>query len=925
MHFKRAHLLLAFAVAMLAAVSVIGQVITGNIIGTVKDESGAVLPGATVTITSPALPAGPASMAANEKGQFRFPNLAPGVYALSVSLSGFATYNEEGLRVTVGGTTERIVGLKIQAVAETVTVTGESPIVDTKKSGVSANFASEVVENTPVRRFSMFDFLKWSPGVSATSPSSGTSASMTAFGSSTNDNVYLMDGTDFTSPVGGGAWPYPDTDVIEEIETVALGASAEYGNVQGAVFNVVTKQGGNQFKFDFSYFAQPDQLTTKPIKLDCGGCPDGPETGFTRTQYRDLTVHAAGPIVKDRLWIFGGYQYQRDFDNQPGTDPRFQRRWEADRVFWKVNWQITPKLKFMHNYHDDYWDIPSIPSLADPFETITSFGGHNPSYTIANLTHLVSDNTYWDARISGFVSPNDYARANNPDLTQAWHNDLATGISSGGSYSHGSFTQTRLAVHGKLSHYATDFLGADHDFKFGVQFVHGISRQFYLYPGGAHYYDYNGEPYYAYFRQPYTYGGQFRDFGVFAEDVIRPGDRLTISLGVRFDRNKAISPDMPAYDAVGNELDTQIEGLGDLFTWTNVSPRIGFNLKLTSDGRTVLRGNYGRFVQGMITGELSTFHPGISPLTYAFYDPSTGGYTDIAAIIDPIANLRVDNNTKAPNTDQFSVGFDREVAANVGFGVTYVYKKGRDYTGYRDIVGIYGTSTATLPDGRTIAVRPLLTDADARLFQFTNPEGYFTKYNGLLLTFNKRWADRWQAVMSYTLSKAEGLITSNGAAPNSTQTTAAFAGSRSRFGRDPNDLTNATGNLLNDRTHMFRVQTAFEIPKVDVLVGAAVQYLTGKPYAAQANVRLPQGTRQVYLESLGSRRLPPQTLLDLRISKIFRIGGERRIEVLADILNLFQEKAEESIVTRNFFSPNFAEPDTFIDPLRAMIGFKLHF
>jgi hypothetical protein len=640
----------------------------------------------------------------------------------------------------------------------------------------------------------MFDFLKWTPGVSANSPTSATASSMTAFGSSTNDNVYLMDGTDFTSPVGGGAWPYPDTDVIEEVEAVALGASAEYGNVQGAVFNVVTKQGGNDYKFDFSYFAQPDWLTSSPIELPCD-CPDG-ETGFSRVQYRDLTVHSAGPIIKDKLWYFGGYQYQRDFDAQPGVDPAGPRHWEADRIFWKVNWQISDSLRFMHTYHDDYWDIPDTPSFSDPFATVVSYGGRNPSTTVANLTHVVSPNTFWDARFSGFVSPNDYARANNPDLTQAWRRDLDTGLASGGSYLNGSFTQSRWAFNAKMSHYATDFIGSDHDFKFGVQFVNGKSRTFYLYPGGAHYYDYSGEPGYAYFREPYTYGGQFKDFGVFAEDVVRPNDRLTLSLGIRFDRNQAISQDIPARDAVGNELGTDVPGLGDLFTWTNISPRIGFNFKLTEDGKTLLRGNYGRFVQGMITGELATVHPGLTPTTLANFDPATGGYTDIVAVTDPIANLSVDPDTVAPNTDQVSIGFDRELAADVGIGMTYVYKKGRDYTGFMDIVGQYGTGTAVLPDGRTIETRPLLSDPDARIFQLTNPPGYFTEYNGFVVTMNKRWSDRWQAVVSYTLSKAEGLISSNGVGPttaNVSQTTAAFAGSRASFGRDPNDLILARG------------------------------------------------------------------------------------------------------------------------------------
>ena len=190
-------------------------------------------------------------------------------------------------------------------------------------------------------------------------------------------------------------------------------------------------------------------------------------------------------------------------------------------------------------------------------------------------------------------------------------------------------------------------------------------------------YDYAGEPDYGYFREPYTYGGQFKDLGLFAEDVIRPNDRLTLSLGIRFDRNQAISQDIPGRGPTGEELSTDIPGLGDLFTWTNVSPRLGFNFKLTDDGKTLLRGNYGRFVQGMITGELSTVHPGLTPTTLAFFDPETGGYTDIVSVTDPVANLSVNPDTVAPHTDQVSIGFDRELAPDIGIGMTYVYKKGQ--------------------------------------------------------------------------------------------------------------------------------------------------------------------------------------------------------------------------------------------------------
>ncbi len=124
---------------------------------------------------------------------------------------------------------------------------------------------------------------------------------------------------------------------------------------------------------------------------------------------------------------------------------------------------------------------------------------------------------------------------------------------------------------------------------------------------------------------------------------------------------------------------------------------------------------------------------------------------------------------------------------------------------------------------------------------------------------------------------------------------------------------------------MFRVQTAYEIPNVDILIGAAFQYLTGKPYGPQANVSLPQGTRQIYTEPLGSSGFNLRRSSICASPKSSISAGDRRIEILADILNLGQEKAEESIITRNFFSENFGAQNTFIDPMRAMIGFKLHF
>ncbi len=280
------------------------QVITGNILGTVRDESGAVVPGATATIRSPALLGGPATFVTNEKGQYRFPALAPGLFSLTIAISGFQTYIEEGLRVQVGATIERNVTLPLAGVAESLTVTAESSLLDTKEGGQSTHYGNEYLQNTPIRRFSMFDLLKSAPGMSATKP--GNSATgISAFGSSQNENKFLVDGTDFTAAYAGGIVPLIDPDIIQEIQIVGFGASAEYGSVQGAVYNVVSKQGGNDFQFDASYYGQFQELTSQPVKLECD-CPEG-ESGYVRNLYRDFTTLSEDRSSRTACGFSGGF------------------------------------------------------------------------------------------------------------------------------------------------------------------------------------------------------------------------------------------------------------------------------------------------------------------------------------------------------------------------------------------------------------------------------------------------------------------------------------------------------------------------------------------------------------------------------------------------------------------------------------------
>ena len=173
------------------------QVLTGEIVGSVKDESGAVLPGATVTISSLSQPSGPSGYTTDDKGEFRFRSLSPGIYALSVALDGFAPYQTEGIRVEIGSRVEAPVVLKVGQVAENLTVIGAAPSLDTAKSGLSTNIPNELYELTPTRRNGVYDLLKSAPGVSSEDPS-GRSSLFSVVGSSADENKLLVDGADTT-------------------------------------------------------------------------------------------------------------------------------------------------------------------------------------------------------------------------------------------------------------------------------------------------------------------------------------------------------------------------------------------------------------------------------------------------------------------------------------------------------------------------------------------------------------------------------------------------------------------------------------------------------------------------------------------------------------------------------------------------------
>jgi hypothetical protein len=888
---------------------------TGDIRGTITDDTGAVLPGVTLTLRGPAVPGAPTTVT-NESGVYRFPNLPPGTYTINAELQGFSINEQTGVVVSLGGLTELNIQLKVSTQQETVTVTAETPVVDSTTTQITTNYSREWIENAPVRRFTFFDLINAAPGVS---PATSTSSRSQSFGSATNENMYLLDGTDFTAPLTGAAWPWPNTDAIEEVQVLSLGAPADYGNLAGAVFNVVTRQGSNTFHGDGNFYFQNQSLTGRNTTDDQDdGLP------YHRDEFKDATVQLGGPVMKDKFWFFGSFQYQKDADSQPATPAEFPAVSSAKRYFYKLNYQINNDNRLQFQTHDDFYRIPGRATAVTAPSTIGVETGHNPSPGLM-YTGVINPSTVFEARYSGFYGVDHGNPLNGGPRVARRFNDLDTGQITGGIYSWYDGKSAKTAFSGKLTKFADNFLGGNHDFKLGVQYNSGLGE--YTFGPNDYIYTYGSTPAYGYTQLPYTQGGRMRALGVFVDDTYQLG-RMTLNLGVRFDSSKAYFVPQDVLDASGTPTGAKSAAIDELFRWNALSPRIGINLKANASGTALIKAHYGRYYRGIVTGEFDNISPSLTP-RYVFsglYSPA-GVPLDLELVSDN-SRVSVDPDLKNPYTDQFILAWEQQVRTDLGFSVNYVHKRSERQTAFPDVGATYQLVSYAAPSGADVPqVYQLIGSADARRFQIRNDDRMSARYNGVAFEIKKRMSNRWQANFGLTLSKSTGRQGSSSAraTPLTSQTSTAGI-----FGQNPNDFINTDGRLVGDRPVVLKTQFLYQLPW-GMTSSFNLQSQSGHPIYSEIRVptsvtRIPGAPSRIVANvSDGEDRTKFWTTLDARLEKSFNLGGATEAAVFGDFLNLFNSDANESVLDRRLGNPSYLLPSRFILPRRLMVGAKLRF
>jgi hypothetical protein len=756
-------------------------------------------------------------------------------------------------------------------------------------------------------------------------------------GSTTNDNVYAIDGTDLSAPTGGTAWPWPNADAIQEIEVLQLGASAEYGNVIGAVFNVVTRQGGNEFHGDATYYGQSSGLTARntTVSQECAGVSDCPSTGlpYHRDQYVDTTVQATGPIIRDKLWFFGSFEYQNDYDSQPGTDPNYPAKSTSRRIFYKLTYNISPNHKLMHGYHDDYWSFPGVPSAVTAPSTINIGHGDNPTPNFV-YTGVLSSKTFVEARLAGYYGKDstDPLQPGQPRVqTRVINND--TGQITGGISSWGDAKTWRTGMSGKVSHLADKFMGGSHDVKLGVQYntggrdaIVGINDYIYIVAG---------KPSYGYTRLPWHSGGLINSLGLYADDTYRIGNVVTFNMGLRYDHSQAKYQSFPVLDATGNPTGQVSPGNDDVYHWNVVSPRIGATWKVNNSGKTVVKGYYGLLYRGIFLNDFTAAIPSVTDKYY--FDITSAGARTNFDVVSSNRNLTIDHGYRDPYSHEAIFQFEQEVVANLGLQVNYIYKRGYDYPGWQDIRGQYGPfqtidSAGVGATNQAVTTYKLLTPFSQSVFEMTNVAGLYSRYHGVTITGTKRMSNNWQGTLSLVVSKSEGREPSSILGPGSAQTgTSGTFGTIGRGGTNggPNDFVNSDGLLIGDRPVVAKAQIIYKLP-FGFLVSGNLQHQTGRLWARQVRIG---GTSfpsrpTVYMEPLdGNRRLPSLNLIDARVQKTFALGGPGvNLDLFLDTLNLTNADTYENVLSRRGDqASSFGVGSRYIYPRRLQLGARIKF
>ncbi len=652
--------LVAAGIAVMSSTAAFAQsATTAAIAGVAKDSTGAVLPGVTVEAASPALIEKVRTAVTDDSGNYKIVDLRPGTYSVTFTLPGFGTYRRDGLELTTGVTVNIIGEMKVGSLEETVTVTGATPVVDIQNVRSQTVLSQSTLDAIPsAKTAAAFAGLTLGASMQAANAqdvggNKGDAVSAIAIhGGRANDSMFKIDGMRFgnNSGDGGGVNKIYFTNVaaIQEttLETAGMSAEADTGGVQ---VNYVPKEGGNAFKYYLAgNFANG---AMQSANLNDEHKARGLTTASSIDKIYDLGGGIGGPIKRDKIWFYTAHRMWGTQEFQPGaffnksanplfyeadtSKPAYTDTYIRDHSV-RVTWQLSQKNKiaWYESTQRNCFCYLSVSSAAAPEATTTLH--FNPLYlSQVTWSNPASNKLLFDAGVSYSFNakkspipgePGGLVKADAISIT-----DQGLGITYGAFATTGStaYNETKRGQEGNQMNgrVSASYVTGSHAFKGGVMFYRGWDHQDRTVNQYISYTFRNRAPIsLTQWAMPVLTDNLMLGMGYYAQDQWTMG-KLTVTGGVRLDTFTGNAPavSLPASRFIGARTFAAVEGAPK---WKDFSPRVGVAYDLFGNGRTAIKGAFGRYVQSMGVGITEQINPQLSMVLNATraWNDANGNY-----------------------------------------------------------------------------------------------------------------------------------------------------------------------------------------------------------------------------------------------------------------------------------------------------------
>jgi hypothetical protein len=938
----------------------------GAIKGRIVSDKGAPLSGAYLYLTSPAA-LGVANYVTSKSGRFGIVGLAPGSYKIIAEMPGFKTVTVDGIIISAGATFTMDFRMEPTATEEEATTMRPGSGLDRDSARYAIVIDRDLIERLPLRR-NLTALLGLIPGL--VFESDMADGRMSLNGAPLTAGVIVQDGIIVTHPTDGRIMDRINTDLIDEVVIEPAGHSAETGPAQGAYINIVHRPGSASPQGSLSYSASGKGLVdTLWTAAELAEMP-GAVTPTLKREH-DLSFTLGGPVLEDMAWIFANVRYNSLGRKAPfvyWTDPLGVRHFVYDYTerdfsgMLKLSMNVLDKFKGVLEFGFDGLREPVYEPDIDklrPEASTRRLDGEGVTLARIGGTYVVGQNMRFDLNV-GYAKYKQPLLLNDTASAKPQYFDVITGHSWGSGALNDREAASRMRASAALTRLEDGLFGMFHEFVAGGDYETTYTTSatwksdnlIYNYAAGS----------------PYTYGQavsptsgnevgkglvgfyiapgtdsmslrrELKRIGLFVQDTMKIGSRLSFSAGLRFDRSEArfgAFTKGASGNAIGANLGTSLVDpvLGyNLYSsislgawekaiiWNTLSPRAGLTFDLLGGGRTLLKATWARIPEYLGLGysqDLAQVDPTASH-DFIWYDEDASGTVtlndtftlvpyDFRVYKSEFFRQAVDPKLSAPVIEEWTAGLEQAVGRDFTLSARYIDRR------HSNIIGhvVYDPSTGApwwrldqSPEGwwvpfstvvpgaagyPDVAVDLVLPSSTAPAFfeRIENVPELTARYRSLEFSFRKKMSHNWQAFGSLTWNQATGT----------TSVASRWSAGNSPVLLTPNSFTNvaATDRLLQDRPFVARLAGTVRFGW-DIFASVLFKAQSGSPWARTVTIIPPADWAAahgavstpitVYLESPGSRRFGAWKTLDFRLEKDFSRAGRSLIAISIDVYNL---------------------------------------